>query len=372
MEAIMKYLFALLLLLAPIPYATQKAYSHTGKSLPQLTFKGVPFADDAKIVRKVFSIKIPGFRGAYNPSIVSFQDGFILSFRYDNLLQHKAFVGLVRLDKEFHVIGDPVIADKTHDIEDARLFWCNDTLYATGSRIVCKEPSQCLISLSKIDTQTLTFTDVVDLDYHPQIVEKNWVPMVHTDAEGMNSLYLIYNHNPLFILKLSSFDTGAIEQPIPSSDSTPMPWEEKWGKIRGGTPALQLDSEYLAFFHSSFFRKPLQQCWVIGAVTFDKNPPFEMKSVSQTPLLAHGMYSTPYEFRFRKRLFRVAFPGGVVEAQRKNRTLFYLVYGENDSGIKVLAIDKKRLLASLKPVPTVQNNSPEETLPVGESETLKK
>jgi predicted GH43/DUF377 family glycosyl hydrolase len=372
MEAIMKYLFALLLLLAPLPYVTQMAYSSTKKSLPQLTFKGVPFADDAKIVRKVFSIKIPGFREAYNPSIVSFQDGFILSFRYDNILGHKAFVGLVRLDKDFHVVGKPVIADRTHDIEDARLFWCNGTLYATGSRIVCKDPSQCLISLSKVDTETLSFTEVVDLDYHPQIVEKNWVPMVHTDTEGKSNLYFIYNHNPLFILKLSSFDTGAIEQPIPPSEFDPRPWEEKWGKIRGGTPTLELDSQYLAFFHSSFFRKRLQQCWVIGAVTFDKNPPFEMKSLSPTPLLAHGMYSTPYEFRFRKRLFRVAFPGGAVEVQTGNRTLFYLVYGENDSGIKVLAIDKKRLLASLKPVSRVQNSSPEEVLAVEESEKAKK
>jgi hypothetical protein len=254
----------------------------------------------------------------------------------------------VRLDKRFKIVGKPVIADSTYEQQDVRLFWHNGGLYATGSRIVSMTPPQCPIALSTINVKTLTFTRVIDLNYHPQIVEKNWVPLTHADAHGVKNLYFIYCHNPLHVLRLSSMDSGAVEQAVLPGEKKQLNWEKNWGKIRGGTPCLSLGKEQLALFHSAFFDRT-RMWWVIGAMTFKNAPPFRISKISPTPIIAHGMYTTPLVPRFKTKTFRVAFPGGFVEVKKKGKSRFYLVYGENDSGIKVMVLDKKRLLSSMQP-----------------------
>lgn len=347
--------------------------SHTGLkgvSLPRQPpedklIKDVPWADEEKIVDRVFPLKIPGFYGAYNPSIVKCNEGFILSFRYEDKNLLKSFVGLVRLDKQFRLIGIPVVADFTYEHQDVRLFWYKGGLFAVSSRIISMRPAQCPISLSQVDLETLTFKSVVDLEYHPQVVEKNWVPIVHTDATGEESLYLVYSHNPLHILRVSSLELGTVEQPTLLPEKRNLVWEEKWGKIRGGTPCTCLGEEQLAIFHSAF-NNGERWCWVIGAMMFDNSPPFSITKISPYPIVAHGMYTTKLVHRFRHRTFKVAFPGGFVEEKEGGKTVLYLVYGENDSGIKVMVLDKERLLASLKDfkecytIPDTKSDMPEE------------
>jgi hypothetical protein len=94
---------------------------------------------------------------------------------------------------------------------------------------------------------------------------------------------------------------------------------------------------------SPFFEK----CYPLlnGAVN---SPPFRIKKISTHPIVAQGMYTTPLVPRFKNKTFCVAFPGGFVEVKKKKNSYFYLVYGENDSGIKILVLDKKRVLASLE------------------------
>ena len=253
----------------------------------------------------------------------------------------------MRLDKHCKVIGKPVIADTTYEQQDVRLFWHNGKIYATGSRIISMTPPQCPIALSQLDEKTLTFASVVDLDYRPQIVEKNWVPISYTDPNAVDDLYFVYCHNPFHLLRLSSISSGTIKQAVLSTDKKEVGWEKKWGKIRGGTPCVALGEEQLAFFHSTFF-DGTRWWWVIGAITFEKTPPFRITKISPFPIVAHGMYTTPFVPRFKKRTFRVAFPGGFVEVQKKGKSFFYLVYGENDSGIKVKVLNKNEVLSSLK------------------------
>lgn len=315
-----------------------------------VTLPSVPSATKAKIAHRVFTIQIPGYPGAYNPSIVPFKNGFLLSFRYDDLQLDKSVVGLVRLDQGFKIVGDPVIADTTYEQQDVRLFWYDGKLFATGSRIISMSPPQCPIAISQIDLNTLKFTSVIDLDFHPQIVEKNWVPLVHTDSTGINNLYYVYYHNPLHILRLPSTDCGTIEHAVLSTENNDVAWERNWGKIRGGTPCLPIGDEQLAFFHSTHFEKN-RWWWLIGAITFENKPPFRITKISPYPIMADGMYTTPFVRRFKKRTFRVAFPGGFVEVQKKGKSFFYLVYGENDSGIKVLVLNKENVLSSLKNFP---------------------
>ncbi len=346
----MRYIVLLFVLLFHIPCLSEKVYSASSGRGKSVLLKHIPLADTEKSVRKIFSLSIPGYPGAYNPSIVNLEQGFLLSFRYDDLRRNKSMVGMVRLNRRFEVVGSPVLSDTLLELEDMRLFWIEGVLYASGTRVEIRSPTRTAIALCQVDVQTLKLKNAVDLMYHPQQVEKNWTPLVHSNSSGKTDLFYIYSHNPQHVLRVKSISTGAIEHAILPWSQKGLSWEHKWGAIRGGTPCVSIGDERLEFFHSSFNDKN-RRWWVFGAMTFENSPPFRIKAISQYPIMAQGMYTTPLVPRFKKRTFRVAFPGGFVEVKKKKKTLFYLVYGENDSGIKVMVLDKKRLLANMKKVP---------------------
>ncbi len=62
-----------------------------------------------------------------------------------------------------------------------------------------------------------------------------------------------------------------------------------WGEPRGGTPALLVGSEYLAFFHSfTFMNSRIVRTYFVGAYTFSAAPPFRLTSMSRFPIVAPG------------------------------------------------------------------------------------
>lgn len=69
-----------------------------------------------------------------------------------------------------------------------------------------------------------------------------------------------------------------------------------WGILRGGSPALEVDGQYLAFFHSpkemvtanSRGEKSLH--YFMGAYTFSLEPPFAIEKMSLEPIIAKGFY----------------------------------------------------------------------------------
>lgn len=84
-------------------------------------------------------INIPGFPKAFNPSIVEWKEGYLLSFR--NIPNRKeawiSEIGLVQLNKNFEVISEPQILDIRSGFsfvpcqaEDARLILNEGKLYA--------------------------------------------------------------------------------------------------------------------------------------------------------------------------------------------------------------------------------------------------
>ncbi len=129
-------------------------------------------------------------------------------------------------------------------------------------------------------------------------------------------------------------------------------WEQKWGLIRGGTPAIHLGNEYLSFFHSSFLHQEVVY-YIFGAITFEDTPPFSIKRISSAPLLFKKMYDKPVlpEIWFypRKRI-RVIFPGGIAAGVEQGKEVLYVLCGENDVAIKGIVLDKEALLTSLQKV----------------------
>jgi predicted GH43/DUF377 family glycosyl hydrolase len=205
------------------------------------------------------------------------------------------------------------------------------------------------MAITQLDPSTLRLSGEMDLRYHPQKVEKNWVPFVYKDHSG-SDVYFVYSLNPYKILRLARSGNGAIEEPFIQSEKKNLVWESKWGKICGGTPALLVNDEYLTFFHSSFWSHDIKW-YVMGAYTFNKTPPFQIKRISMSPILFKKMYHTPMNHNvwFRPwQEFRVVFPGGFVESKENQKDVIHLAYGENDSGLCILTLDKGLLLNSLQ------------------------
>src|SRR5205807_1144789 len=105
-------------------------------------------------------------------------------------------------------------------------------------------------------------------------------------------VYIIYKFHPHRILKLELPFTGEVRVAYENSEgkATLEAWEKKWGFIRGGTPAIQIGQDFIAFFHSSFSSGNVYN-YVFGAITFEGKPPFRIKKISKAPIFFKNIYS---------------------------------------------------------------------------------
>lgn len=126
-------------------------------------------------------------------------------------------------------------------------------------------------------------------------------------------------------------------------------WIERWGEIRGGTPALLIEGQYLAFFHSSFEDRAGIKWYTMGAYTFAKEPPFSMMRISSAPIVFEGIYETALCSAAHPGV-RSIYPMGFVREKTDVSDLIHLSCGENDSAIKIVTFDTERLLNSLEVV----------------------
>lgn len=295
-------------------------------------------------------IKIPGYPNAYNPSLIPYKGGYLLSFRvisrYPETLKNSfrtdvSFVGIARLDKKFKV------AEKTVQLlnivsyspkfsltaEDARLL-------SVGNRIFIFFNDLPLLQTS--GKYAMYFGELVEaqgvfalkepakfLSYHYAIgIEKNWSPFVSEDR-----LYVIYSDQPRVILEID-LNTGCCQEVA----RTTLNWDWNLGKIRGGTPAYLVNDAFLTFFHSSFPAKISKgRVYVMGAYTFDKDPPFSVRMMTPRPLGNLTDYT-------QGNSLKVVFPGGMVVQDH----LIHVAWGKSDKQIFITTFDRDKLLASME------------------------
>ncbi|MCB1118521.1 MAG: hypothetical protein KDK65_01020 [Chlamydiia bacterium] len=305
-------------------------------------------------IRNIRTVVIPGHEKAYNPSIIPYGDKILMAFRVDSgggWISQPIKMGVVLLDREFHVVGDPqileipsLLQDGEANYEDPRLIWCEGKV-----KLICNE-MQCIGGRFFHEMRLFTLEPEGELfrvseakrllppeRYLPLTQQKNWVPFTH-----QGQLYLSYNVNPHEVL----CHLPHTEQcPSFAVSNYHTPW--KWGRMRGGTPAIQVDGEYLAFFHSSFMdRSPysgyrVMRHYFVGAYTFAKDPPFQVQKVSRSPLSFGGLYKYYGE---APRV--VLFPCGLIV---EGDTLF-VSCGRNDNEVVILEIDRSSLYRSMVPV----------------------
>lgn len=312
--------------------------------------------DAAPIVAATKRIYLDEFQGAYNPSLIAYEDGYLLTFRHSPQRYSTPWVsliGIVKLDKEFNPVSRPQILDTRvyftntpQQAEDARIFSYNGKIY------VIYNDNVDILSPSYWDRRDMYMAELFYNGYefavgpplklihekrYPFILwQKNWSPFV-----WKGTLLLSYTLNPHEVL-IPNLKSGTCYYTFDTNKS--IQWN--FGSLRGGTPAKLVGDEYLAFFHSCIYTTSTcsdgNEMWhyVMGAYTFDTEPPFELRKVSAMPIDTLGFYTYSAYWK------RVIYPGGF-EIDGRN---LYLAYGKDDSEMWIATINLDALMESLVPV----------------------
>ncbi len=342
------------------------------------SLRPIPFGEDIGLIKSVKKLDIRGVKAPYNASVVEDKDGFLMVFRYDvkerreffgiktpfrqkipfpsQKMPFKTFIGAIRLDKNFNQISEVQKIDTQSDFsEDPRIFTAEGKLYLSYNDMQENDVYSRSMRLAELDPITLQPIFISDIDQHINFVEKNWVPFTRKEASGKERIYFGYGINPHKIMGMQDPQSNQMDHPVfPHTVAfQKMPWKEKkWGVLRGGTPALIVDGQYLAFFHTLFYENK-RPWYAMGAYTFEANPPYRVTAVSATPILFKGIYDTPAINTAHSKK-KAIYPAGMVLGKEDNEDVVYLTCGENDSAVKVLTFNKDALLKSLTPVTPYQ------------------
>ncbi len=300
-------------------------------------------------------IDIPGYPTAFNPSVIRWNGSILMSFRArDSITGASHLVGFVWVDEDFNLISEPQLLDISEvnpylpeKLQDVRLVSVGGELYAVYNNVIGPiqfEIRRMFIAKIRIEgtrfsiernDALLNFEGAGDF---PR--EKSWAPF---EYEG--KLFLAYSLDPHLIfqpLHGTSFCKTIV------SSRVEIKWD--WGQLRGGTPALLEDNEYLAFFHSSKEMRSAHSAgksishYFIGAYFFSAQPPFNITRLSPEPIIANNFYSGPAYETWKP--LRAIFPCGYI----KDDNFVWITYGKQDHELWVVKLDKKGLFDSLRSI----------------------
>lgn len=310
-----------------------------------------PREEAQDFILSTHKIDLKKYPHAFNPSIVKSKQGFLLTFRHCLAPEEPevSYIGIIALDENLQPISRPQLLRTRSSrskipsrSEDARIFSFKDEIYVVFNDSISSEDRRDMFiarigyneangqfSISK--PRKLCYLE----KYETRKIQKNWTPF-----EWQKTLLFIYTGNPHEII-YPDLHSGVCKQLY--STSFMANWT--WGEIRGGTPALLVDGEYLTFFHSMKHTAsaasngiPMYH-YYMGAYTFSSEPPFEVQKLSPMPIIGKDFYT-------RSRLDKkVIFPGGFAVSE----SYIYIAYGKDDRAIYIATIDKKKLKASLMP-----------------------
>ncbi len=340
----MRQIFFLFALVPGLLFASKK------ESLLDLESKAQDFVLETK------KIEVPGYPFAFNPGIVRWRGRTLMSFRIipDRKQKYNSEIGLVFLDENFEAASTPQLLNLRDEdatapcrAEDARLL-------TIGNRLFIIYDDNPEIKLSKGGFRMYVAELLYDGDHFivdwvecltdyegesKSIREKSWVPFLY---QGRTLLAYSLDPHKIFSPRLDRSgicDTVAITHPV-------YHWE--YGTLRGGTPALVENGQYLAFFHSSIEMRTLHSegekmtHYFMGAYTFDLDPPFAITSMSPEPIVSKNFY-TGISYKPYFKPIRCVFPCGFLS----DDNFIWVAYGRDDHECWVIKLDKQGLLSSL-------------------------
>ncbi|MDP1608676.1 MAG: hypothetical protein Q8L98_05125 [Chlamydiales bacterium] len=316
----------------------------------------IPFGEDSGLILGVTPIDIRNVHAPHNPSLIASESGYHLFFRYDvtsskaKYVPYHSHIGVVTLDRDFKQGNQefkkiPIPSNYT---EDPRVTKVKDQIYLTFN-MLDEENLRCrCMTLANINEKTFDVNYMTVLDMNLQWIEKNWGSFEYTPKDKEPELIFEYQISPRTLFSLPDPTKNELKYlPLPREVAyCSFSWPNKWGQIRGGTPAQKIGDEYLAFFHSAFTEKKGLVWYVMGAYTFKAEPPFTITRMSPYPILFRGIFDAPIA-NTAQNWKRVIFPSGFVVEKQQDRELIHLACGENDCAVKIVTFDKKALLDSL-------------------------
>ena len=302
----------------------------------------LPTAEEMGIVLSVKTIDLPV--KPYNASLTQKEGTNFLVFRYDvpidgdPKMPYRPHIGCVELDPNFspRAASFSPIDTQSNFSEDPRIFHNGDHYFLVFNEPVPNTKRLRGMRMGEIDLTQKTLSPIISLNIHSRRVEKNWSPFVYKGKS-----HFIYSINPHRILEYPSLQPANLGAESLLSEAD---WPRAlWGTPRGGTPAQLVDGEYLSFFHSAF-EDPRGIIWyTMSAYTFEAAPPFRITRISPHPITFRGIYDSPHR-EIANAQVRCLYPAGFVTDGDK----IHLSCGENDSAVKIITIDTKALLKSLK------------------------
>ena len=317
------------------------------------------------IIVSTKKIEFSSFPHAFNPSIAQTNLGLLLTFRYSPDLYHPwfSYIGIVFLDDvTLEPIGEPQLLDMhsgncaiPSQAEDARIFSFNGNTYIIyNDSMDCVNPTSLehrdmFISLINYQNNKFVFSKPIKLFHYYKYFQYNWQKN-WSAFEWNNALLFTYSINPHEVV-YPNFISGKC-MPIYKTNEF-INW--MFGELRGGTPALLVDGEYLAFFHSSIFitspvSKDLSRYhYFMGAYTFSAEPPFNLTKITYFPIIGEGFYNDTHAEK------RVVFPGGYVVSG----PYLHIAFGKDNGSfgekeIWITTIDKERLQSVLEPLQDIK------------------
>lgn len=326
-----------------------------GRTPVPFSLASVPYGEDSGLVLGVKQVNIRNISFPYNASLIPAPSGYELFFRYDVISSKAKYlpffsrVGVVHLNDQFEQ-GEKEfkrIDLKTEYAEDPRVLLVDDKLYMFYNVLNTKTLRNRSMCVANIDRTSFDVNYSTILEMNLQWVEKNWSPFEYIGADQKGRLFIEYQISPRKLLELPDPKVNEIKNLILPQEVAYLPlfWTNKWGTVRGGTPAQKIGNEYLGFFHSSFADRGLVW-YVMGAYTFAAEPPFGITGISDCPILFRNIFETP---SVNNDLInkRVIFPSGFVIEKKDGKELIQLTCGENDSSIKIITLDKEKLMKSM-------------------------
>lgn len=315
-------------------------------------FKRLIFSDSLGVVEETRLIDLSDAYAPYNPALIEDENGYELIYREDEILfKYKKKIKFIsklfktHLDSNFKQISKSYRINTGSDYsEDPRLISVNKQHILVYNDRTFKENKNARSLFVKNLNKSNESVNKLDLGLN--VIEKNWSPFKHD-----NNLFFVYKIIPHKVLRLVDLDKNEIEFLYNQYDGNELDFW-KWGEPRGGTPCIELENEYLTFFHSSF-KQNETLIYVIGAYTFSKKHPFKINKFTPCPILFKEAYSSCYKNTAESHK-RVLFPSGLVR-DVSNHKLF-LCCGENDSAIRLIKIDEKKLLNFMVDVPACSRN----------------
>ncbi len=312
---------------------------------------------------KLLSFKEP-INTVVNGSIIEYENDYLMVFRHDTRQRlcsecplTRSEINMVKLDQEFNQKSpiQTVALTSSYDPEDPRVYQCNGELFIVYNdepiihQHINGHPKWLgrRLFTGKLDPITASLTNIVQVPHAGILLtfrEKNWVPFEH-----QGNAHFIYATDPYTIIDITNLKDSPSESRCRTIPLNVYNFWDKdlWGPINGGTPARLVDDVYLTFFHTWKWSPDKRNLYyVMGAYTFEPNPPFKITAITPNPILFQDAFTAKHLEDWK----HVVYPAGFVIDKKSKKTILHVSCGENDASTRIVSMDWDILKQTMVPV----------------------